>query len=343
MRSLKKRELKAKNYSRQNNRKTAFSSPLALGLLAAVPAAKDPIDAILWHAGTLIIESGMTEPPYSPASYAVLRNVKQIIHRDMEVDGRLLPYSNGFVIELRKDRPQERKNFTCAHELAHTFFYESVPSIKYRTSHSTQPHHDKEEETLCNIAAAELLMPSSVFSRIAMDYPASPQSLQQLAKIFETSITATAVHLLRLHIWDSTFILWQGKHGELTAEWIAQPRRGLVYSPQLTINNPQSSSIYYTFVIGEATASQEWLCLNNGFKLCQVYSIRLNSKKVLSCVSHSYHRLTNTNIHKTDSPVLPLEYACECDGTGWRLIPREGRTYAARCRALYHKTYQVDS
>lgn len=342
MSSLKKRELKAKNCSKQNSRISAFSSPLALGLLAAVPSAKDPIDAILWHASVLVIESGMTGPPYSPASYATLRNVKQIVHRDMEVDGRLIPYSGGFIIELRKGRPQERKNFTCAHELAHTFFYESVPSIKYRTLTSSHPHHDQDEEMLCNIAAAELLMPSSVFSKIAMDYPASPQSLQQLAKIFETSLIATVVHLLRLHIWDSTFILWQEKNEKLTAGWIARSNRGLAYSPQLEINDRQSSGIYHALVTGEATSSQEWLCLNGGFKLCHVHSIRLNSQKVLSCINHSYQQPNNISRYKADSSTLPLKYECECDGTGWRLIQREGRSYTARCRALQHKTYRAN-
>lgn len=343
MSSLKKRELKAKSYSKLNSRKPAFSSPLALGLLAAIPAAKDPIDAILWHAGALVIESGMTGPPYPPASYAAHRKVQQIIHRDMEVDGRLLPCPKGFIIELREDRPQERKNFTCAHELGHTFFYESVPTIKYRTLTSSHPHHDQEEEMLCNIAAAELLMPSLVFNNIAKDYSVSPQSLQQLAKLFETSITATVVHLLRLRIWNSAFILWQKKDEKLTAGWIAQPGRGLIYSPLLEINNLQSSSIYQTFVTGEATTSQEWLCLDNGFKLCNVQSIRLNSKKVLSCISQTSHQSKTTCRNKTEPPMLPLKYECECDGTGWRLIHREGRTYAARCRAPQHKTYQPNS
>jgi len=308
--------------------------------LAAVPGAKDPVDAILWHAGALVIESGITEPPYAPASYAPLRNVKEIVHRDMEIDGRLIPNAGGFIIELRKDRSHERKNFTLAHELAHTFFYESVPSIKYRSLTSLHPHHDADEETLCNIAAAEMLMPSPVFSKIAKDYSATPRSLQELSRLFETSLTATIVHLLRLGIWNTTFILWKLKGEKIGASWLAQPRSGLVHSPMLEILNPQVSSVYHTFKTGDATTNTEWLCLNRGYKFCPIHSIRLNNKMVLSVITQqSVSQCPPPAKSGSTLPALPMEYDCACDGTGWRLFSKDSRTYAARCRASHHKTH----
>lgn len=110
------------NYSIKKNKEFEFSSPIALGLLEAVPFAKSPIEAVLFHAEMLLIESGMAEPPFSPEVYAPLRSVKEVHYKDIEVDGRLIPSNNGFIIELRKDRSAERINFTFAHELAHTFF-----------------------------------------------------------------------------------------------------------------------------------------------------------------------------------------------------------------------------
>lgn len=341
MNGSKKRAQKTANYSSRKGREPVFSSPLAVGLLAAVPGAKDPVDAILWHAGALVIESGMMEPPYSPASYAPLRNVKEIIHRDMEVDGRLIPSVEGFIIELRKDRSHERKNFTLAHELAHTFFYESVPSIKYRALASTQPHHDPVEEMLCNIAAAEMLMPSAVFSKIARDYSASPQSLQQLAQLFETSLTATIVHLLRLRIWDSMFILWEYEGEKIKAKWLAKPGNGLVYSPTLEVMNSCSSSVHCTLITGQTTADTEWLRLNGSYKLCSIQSKRLNSKMALSSIPlQSVADSLNINSQAvSDSPTLPMRYDCECEGIGWRMLKKDGRTYAARCRAPHHRTH----
>jgi len=320
--------------------KASFSSPLALGLCAAVPSAEDPVAAILWHARRLIAESGIVEPPFRPASFAHLRRVRKIVYKNMKVEGCLIPCDGDFIVELRKDRPYERTNFTCAHELGHTFFYESVPSIKYRTMTNSQPHHDPEEERLCNIAAAELLMPSDVFRKIARDYCASPQSLQLIARTFESSLIATAVRLLNLKVWGSKFICWQMKDDRLKARWLAQPGRGLAYFPNLEIINPVSSGIYHTVTTGEATVSSEWLSLDGGYKLCNVSSMCLSdSKTILSCITNGASR-TPARDSEVAPSLLPLEYECECDGTGWRLIRQEGRNFVTRCRGPQHRKSQ---
>jgi IrrE N-terminal-like domain len=339
MSGSKRNGIKAPDCSSQNEAggKASFSSPLALGLCAAVPSAQDPVAAILWHARRLIAESGIVEPPFRPASYARLRRVKKIVYKSMKVEGCLIPCDGDFVIELRKDRPYERTNFTCAHELGHTFFYESVPLIKYRTVTSSQPHHDPEEERLCNVAAAELLMPSDVFRKISRDYPPSPQSLQLIAQTFESSLIATVVRLLNLKVWGSKFVGWQMKDGQLKARWLAQPGRGLAYFPNLEIINPASSGIYHTATSGEATTSAEWLSLDGGYKLCHVSSMCLSdSKTVLSCITNGASHAPAKDLEQYPS-LLPLEYRCECDGNGWLLIKQGGRNFVTRCRAPQHR------
>lgn len=328
--------IKAPGYSSQDEAvgKAPFSSPLALGLCAAVPAAADPVAAILWHARRLIAESGLTEPPFRPASYAHVRRVKQIVYKAMQVEGCLIPCGGDFIIELRKDRPQGRMNFTCAHELGHTFFYESVPSVKYRTAASSQPHHDPEEERLCNVAAAELLMPSEVFVKISRDHRPSARSLQAIAQTFESSLTATAVRLLNLKVWEATFVCWQVKEEGLKARWLASRNCGLAYFPNLEIVNPESSVIRHTAATGEATAGAEWLALDKGYKLCHLSSVRLgDSKTVLSCITKGASQVEESGSAPSS---LPLEYKCECDGTGWRRIKRDGRDFVTRCRAPQH-------
>jgi hypothetical protein len=340
MSGSRRKRLKAPGCSDQHLavERASFSSPLALGLCAAVPEAKDPVAAILWHATRLIAESGIAAPPFRPSSYAQLRRVRKIVYKNMQVEGCLIPCDGDFIIELRKDRPYGRTNFTCAHELAHTFFYESVPSIKYRAVASSQPHHDPEEERLCNIAAAELLMPSDVFRRISRDYSASPESLQAIAQMFESSLTATAVRLLNLQVWDSKFICWEMKGGRLKARWLAQPASGLTHYPNLEIINPPSSSVYHTATTGEAATGAEWLSLDRGYKLCHIRSMRLNeSKLVLSCITNGMSKDPVKGPEAALS-LLPLEYGCECDGNGWRWITKEGRSFVTRCRAPQHRT-----
>lgn len=336
----KRKAPRVSRYSRINSKdsRATFVSPLSLGLCAAVPSAKNPVDAIIRQVRSLVLESGLTKPPFRPASFAHLRKVTDIVQRNMKVEGRLLPCDEGFIIELRKDRPHERKNFTCAHEIAHTFFYESVPTIKYRALASTVPQHDPEEEMLCNVAAAEMLMPQPVFSEIAADCHESPQALVVLSRLFETSITATVIRLQRLSIWNGTYILWRRKEEGLVANWMAQPNRGLTYYPQLKIVNHDASSIYHTFLTGEPTSSEEILVLDDGYKPCRVHSFRLESSdKVLSCFGCPV--IESSSVQEAPE-FLPLAYNCECDGTGWRMIIKDGRSYAARCRASRHRRGQ---
>src|SRR5258706_16036784 len=75
----------------------AFTGPLALGLMQRLPFASDPLEAIYWHAQMLVVESGMSEPPFSPINYAPLRMIDRVSYADMAVDGRLLPRGNRFV------------------------------------------------------------------------------------------------------------------------------------------------------------------------------------------------------------------------------------------------------
>lgn len=336
----KRKDWGARTYSRDSlsDGRAKFTSPLALGLCSAVPSAKDPVDAIIRQARSLILESGLTKPPFRPSSFAHLRKVTAIVKRDLKVEGRLLPCDDGFIIELRKDRPHERTNFTCAHEIAHTFFYEAVPTIKYRAITADMPLQDPEEEMLCNIAAAEMLMPKSVFSKIATEQPESPHALLGITRLFETSITATIIRLQRLRVWGGTYVLWRKKEEGFVANWIAQPSRGLTYYPPLRIVNDKESSVYRTFVTGEDNSNEETLVFDNGYKPCRLHSVRLESSdKVLSCFGCP---AIETPRVKEALEILPLDYDCECDGTGWRTIIKYGRSYVARCHASSHRRSQ---
>lgn len=323
--------------SRASSRNTEFSGALAVGLCASIPGAKNPIQAIVRHAESLVRLSRQTGPPYRPAVYAELQRVDWITQKRMDIEGRLVPSNNGFTIELRSDRSHERKNFTCAHEVAHTFFYELVPSIKYGNLTSTRIVQDNEEEYLCNIAASELLMPRCSIIRISGDYAPSPLSVLRIAQIYETSLVATVIRLLTLGIWEAKFVLWEFSVDSLKAKWLAQPRRALVHFPILDIENYEGSSVRNTFITGEPTAGEEWLCFDRRFMFCKVNSMRLpNSNKVLSCIGGSMREGQVAKESRPSVTALPVDYRCECNGTGTRLIKKDGQTYATICLASTH-------
>lgn len=315
-----------------------LSGPIARGLLASVPGAKNASDAVLWYAELLIAESGISQPPFQPHLYADLRRVKSIVDKDMKVEGRLVPVGQGFLIEVRKDRSRQRKNFSCAHELAHTFFFEAVPEMK-RSMQAAKKQIDNEEELLCNLAAAELLMPHRVFSRIARDFLPSPSSLIDLSSTFESSITSTALRVMSLGLWNCSFVLWSKNDKEIAPSWLLRQSAGLTYRPNLSILNPITSSVYHTLKTGESTSVCEWLYLDESAKRCHISSVRLsNPSKVLSCIVHG--AMSKKRSLPAANLQLPLSYACECDGTHWRLFSSNGHTYAARCLAKTHTNFR---
>jgi hypothetical protein len=127
--------------------------------------------------------------------------------RRFACDGAIEPlgdrYENGFRLVLKRDCPSTRTRFTIAHELCHTFFYEMVPEVKFR-DHETDPS----EERLCNIGAAELLMPSRRLKRQAKGLDKSLDSLEILAAGFNVSLEAMLLRLRSAGIWQSEFSVW---------------------------------------------------------------------------------------------------------------------------------------
>jgi hypothetical protein len=66
-----------------------------------------------------------------------------------------------------------------------------------------------------------------------------------------------------------------------------------------------------------------------------------NLDRVITCIGGNSSHISTvapSTRQAEEPPLLPLAYDCECDGIGWRIIKKEGRTYAARCRARQHKS-----
>jgi hypothetical protein len=104
---------------------------------------------------------------------------------------------------LRRDLPAGRINFTVAHEICHTFFYERVPEIKF-ASHAV----DQEEERLCNCGAEEILMPALDVRRRVKDKPVSLDVLQMMASHYRVSTPAMFIRLRRLGLWRAELVVW---------------------------------------------------------------------------------------------------------------------------------------
>jgi Zn-dependent peptidase ImmA (M78 family) len=144
--------------------------------------------------------------------------------RGLSADGYIEPlgssFGDGFRIILREEASATRNRFTIAHELCHTFFYEIVPEIKFG-SHNT----DKDEERLCNVGAAELLIPGGHLKRDSKKQPPSINSLEGLARTYFVSPEAMLLRLRSLGLWNCELSYWRSIGQNFSLERIIGGRK----------------------------------------------------------------------------------------------------------------------
>lgn len=123
---------------------------------------QDPISAIILRARNTVlsaIERGWNGPPYNPFTLAEMLGMK-LVPTEGVLDARTHSDSAGkFTIEFNPQRPAARMRYSVAHELGHTLFPDCAAAIRNRATHQEMKADDWQLESLCNIAAAEILMP----------------------------------------------------------------------------------------------------------------------------------------------------------------------------------------
>lgn len=82
-----------------------------------------------------------------------------------------------------------RRRFTIAHELGHALV---------ESSGARAPRVGRELERLCDMVAAELLMPRAVFDATLGQGAVDGPSIRRLAREFQTSLTSTALRCVEL-------------------------------------------------------------------------------------------------------------------------------------------------
>ena len=205
----------------------------------------------------LVEQRGHDKPPFLPGEFARLQGIKRIEKADLGgTSAVLLRFHDGYVIKVNQNHHPFRQNFSCAHEIGHTLFSEPkleryIQNIEYRTFN---PQGEKEarataRERLCDAAAAELLMPESVFRKYLSGFDVSVHSIERLAAIFRVSIRAAAWRIAEVSTEPCIALLWQPwprtKSKGLRLAWCVGPGRSLrrkgYYIPLHTYVRPPST------------------------------------------------------------------------------------------------------
>jgi Zn-dependent peptidase ImmA (M78 family)/O-acetyl-ADP-ribose deacetylase (regulator of RNase III) len=120
----------------------------------------DPVGLIERKARALVLrarDAGWEGPPFNPLAIAKLLNITAEANADV-IDARTISNEKGLRIQFNPTQPRERQRFSIAHEIAHALFPDVGDAPRHRGGDRSDPD-DWQLEMLCNLAAAEFVMP----------------------------------------------------------------------------------------------------------------------------------------------------------------------------------------
>lgn len=143
---------------------------------------------------------GWTGPPFDPLTLASLRGIRARESKDLfSAEAQLTPMDGQqLLLEFNPDRAPGRKNYSISHELIHTFFEDCYEMVHQRKSDRAAFDPQQEVEHLCQVGAAEILMPEKDFALDLARLGFSLAAVGELCRRYEASREAVARRMLAL-------------------------------------------------------------------------------------------------------------------------------------------------
>ncbi|UCF68562.1 MAG: ImmA/IrrE family metallo-endopeptidase [Acidobacteriota bacterium] len=142
-------------------------------------------------------------PPFDPRVYARVLDIPITMSRELDRwDALLIPLGNTFKIVCNANvHSAGRRRFSIAHELGHTFFDNTLATYQMRTSQNRAQHYPTDAalqlERLCDLCAAELLMPEASFREAVERTGFRAGAIPELARSFGVSLEAAALRFVQ--------------------------------------------------------------------------------------------------------------------------------------------------
>jgi len=136
-------------------------------------------------------------PPFDPIHLADLLSIDVVARADV-TDAQTVPLgANRARIEFNPNRPRGRVRYSIAHEIAHTFFPDCADQIRQRARHEEMSGDEWQLEALCNIGAAEILMPFGALPSFTEEN-VGLEELLLIQRNFDVSTEALLIRVARL-------------------------------------------------------------------------------------------------------------------------------------------------
>jgi O-acetyl-ADP-ribose deacetylase (regulator of RNase III) len=130
-------------------------------------AGANPMDAMIERVRTVVLkarDAGWSGPPFNPIALAKILDIP-VDATAAVPDARTVNEGGRPRIEYNPQQARARARFSVAHEIAHTFFPDVGDAVRHRGGDTTL-NDDWQLELLCNVAAAEMVMPIGSLPRL---------------------------------------------------------------------------------------------------------------------------------------------------------------------------------
>jgi hypothetical protein len=142
-----------------------------------------------------LLTDAEVDPPVNVELIASLRGISQVLRVPLPWSGSLSQEQGKLVVRVNADDSHVRQRFSILHEAIHTF----MPGFDERVQLRCKSHGPRQRaEVLCDLGAAELLLPRDSFAADLAGAGLSFIGIEDLAERYEASLEATAIRAVDL-------------------------------------------------------------------------------------------------------------------------------------------------
>jgi len=191
--------------------------------------------------------------------------------RSEKRDAVLYPVGAKWRVLYNPNRPQGRILFTIAHEIIHTVFPNSSSGARFRAITTPSSREANELERLCDLGAAELVLPLHDFRRVVCG-GYNLTNVERVAKHFGTSLEATAYRMASAHpgIAIAGLLCFRRKVGEDRALLRLQNQRSLFPMQSLKVEAAEPRYRRQSLHMSENCGDEYMIRWNKSFDLSSV-------------------------------------------------------------------------
>lgn len=164
---------------------------------------EDPFEAVRIKARAFVQEYHATlteEPPFNAKAAASLRGLHWSDDDPrFSPDSEIAPEDGRVVLRVNQNRPMTRQRFSICHEIGHTLFPDYQLEVRCRKRNESEFADPNDLlETLCDVAASEIMFPLPWFKDRISPMPVEAAGLVKLASDYDASPEATVRRFVEL-------------------------------------------------------------------------------------------------------------------------------------------------